>query len=658
MNEYQLLYTKKPEKYFKDLDLFANGIKGLVINRYPRAKKMLQKSVKIAEQSEQLKTISDEELLNRIEQLKIEFSVKNKIDDDNQDTALSLIAQAAGRILDLYPYPVQIMGALALYKGLLAEMETGEGKTLTIALSATMAGWHGKPCHILTANDYLAERDASELKPLYAFCGLKVGHVISTMSQDDRRENYACDVVYTTGKEILADFLRDRLKLGELQDSTRLLVQNILFDEKQTGCEELVMRGLGTAIVDEADSILIDEAVTPLIISQQVQNKYLEEGVNKALEISECLLGDIHYKVDKKYKAISFTDNGLSLLDDMAETLTGIWQSEMRRNEIVKQAISAREFYRKNKEYIIDDGKICIVDEFTGRLMPSRTWSHGLHQAIEMKEGLEPSKATQVLAKLSFQRFFRLFPKLSGITGTAWESYMEFWQIYNLPIVRIPPNKLCQRKYLTVMFFRSDKEKWEAITESIIQLHQSGRPLLIGTKNVENSEMLAERLKEHGLNFEIINAVRHEEEPAIVAKAGEKYKITIATNMAGRGTDIKLGQGVVELGGLHVIATERHEAIRIDRQLFGRCARQGDPGSVQVFTSIDDEILSRFVPKSLKKFLLLTLHERFNNILGKMLYYYSQKISEMMAAKQRANILKNDTWLDDALSFSGKELSF
>jgi preprotein translocase subunit SecA len=653
-SEYQILYTKKPEKHYKGIDNFINGVKGWVLTRCHRTRAARQESEKIAEQVLKLRDLSEDELLSRIEKLKSEFAVKNHMDDETRNTALAFIAQAAERILGLCPYPVQIMGALSLYKGFLAEMETGEGKTLTISLAAIMAAWHGKPCHILTANDYLAARDASELATFYSFCGLNAGHVISTMSQDERRKNYACDVVYTTSKEILADFLRDRLKLGKFQDPSRLLVQNVLSDEKKTGCEELVMKGLGTAIVDEADSILIDEAVTPLIISQKVENKLLKEGVTRAWEISGELKPDIHYKVDSKYKAISFTEEGMDFLEDAGQRMSGIWQAATRRNEIVKQAISAREFYRCNQEYVVDEGKVCIVDEFTGRLMPSRSWSHGLHQAIEIKEGLEPTDATQVLAKLSFQRFFRLFPKLSGITGTAWESYMEFWQIYNLPIVRIPPNRPCRRRYYTSMFFRSEKKKWEAIVDSIIKIHQSGRPLLVGTKNVKNSEMLADYLKDHGLKFEIINAVRHEEEAAIVAKAGEQNKITIATNMAGRGTDIKLGEGVVELGGLHVIATERHESIRVDRQLFGRCARQGDPGSVQVFTSIDDEILRRFVPQIFKK----ALPPKFNNIAGKILYHYSQKVAEILAAKQRANVLVNDTWLDDALSFSGSELLF
>ncbi|ETR72832.1 MAG: Protein translocase subunit secA [Candidatus Magnetoglobus multicellularis str. Araruama] len=568
---------------------------------------------------------------------------------------MSYLTEAAYRSLGLRPFSVQIMGSLALIHGYLAEMATGEGKTLTAALAAAIAGWKGIPCHIITVNDYLAERDTKELSAFYTFCGLTTGHVIGPMTPEERRINYRCDVVYTTSKEILADFLRDRLKLGNSHHPGLRLIQSFS-PYCQSQANELVMRGLHTAIVDEADSVLIDEAVTPLIISRPMKNEPLKQAIAVAQTLNDKILPDVHYKRIDRYKEIRLTDKGKAFLLNATRQFPGIWRGVSRQEEIIKLMIQAHELFHRDKHYVVMDNKVVIVDEFTGRLMPNRSWSHGLHQAVEAKEGVEITDPMETLARLSFQRFFRFFPQLSGMTGTGSEARGEFWQIYRLPVMTIPTNRPCIRKQLPDRVFSTREQKLTAIVHDIQKIHQSNRPILVGTRNVAASEQLSKRLQDEGLDCQIINAVRHESEAQIVANAGQQKRITIATNMAGRGTDIKPGDGVIELGGLHVIATERHESGRIDRQLFGRCARQGNPGSAQAFISLEDEIIHRFVPLWVQKMARMIFAKNSTRMLGKVLYAHAQKRAEGMAFQQRRAVLHSDKWLIQALSFAGEEL--
>ena len=344
-----------------------------------------------------------------------------------------MLVEAADRKLGLRPYPVQVMGAMALYHGYLTEMATGEGKSLTACLPAVLAAWTGRPCHLVTVNDYLANRDAVEMRPFYAFCGVSVGSILGEMDPRLRRSNYDNGVVYTTLKELVADFLRDRLILGTMSHPYRRLLRQVL-DPRFRDSEGLVLKGLDTAIVDEADSVLIDEAVTPLIISRMEENEPLVDACTRAHRIAADLHPTEDYRVDHKYKEIRFTKAGRSKLEARAQRLPGIWRGPARREELVQQSLTAREFYRKDKQYVVQDDKVVIVDEFTGRLMPNRTWRHGLHQAVEANEGIAVSNPSETLARLSFQRFFRFFRKLSGMTGTAREAAGEFWHIYRLPV--------------------------------------------------------------------------------------------------------------------------------------------------------------------------------------------------------------------------------
>jgi preprotein translocase subunit SecA len=519
-----------------------------------------------------------------------------------------------------------------------------------------LAGWTKRPCHVVTVNDYLVQRDAEWLTPLYHFCSVRVGFVTGLMNPTERRHGYGADVTYTTSKEILADFLRDGLYVGPLRNPTRRLIRRML-QPPAAAQEGLVMRGLHTAIIDEADSVLIDEAVTPLIISAQHKNEALREVAQIAQELVAPLEPPIDYAVNLRYREVELNDEGLRKVETRCHALPGIWRGNDRRLELVKQALVAREFYHRDKQYIIAEGKLVIVDEFTGRQMPMRTWREGMHQAIEAKEGLEISDPSETIARMSFQRFFRLYHRLSGMTGTAWEAADEFWQTYKLPVIRIPTNRPCIREHRRDRIFADEESKWHALAEEIVRLHATRRPILIGTRSVAASEKLASLLREKELEFRLLNAVRHEEEAQIVAVAGYEGRITIATNMAGRGTDIKLGQGVPELGGLHVIATERHESGRVDRQLFGRAARQGDRGSAQAFVSVEDELLRRHLPQGLRRQLQAVARHGVpgRQTMVEAAFALAQRNAQRLAFRQRKNVLKMDDWMEDALSFAGPE---
>ena len=574
-------------------------------------------------------------------------------------TALACMVEAAERTLGLRPYPVQIVGALALDQGFLTEMATGEGKTLTACLPMTLAGWTGLPAHLVTVNDYLSDRDAAEMRPFYSFCGVSVGCVTSEMSPQERYLNYQKGVVYITSKELVADFLRDRLRLGKLHQPTRRLIRKML-QGRPFGPDDIVMRGLDTAIVDEADSVLIDEAVMPLIIARARENETLREACRVASEIADSLTAGTDYRVDLKYREIRLTDAAERKIDALSEKLPGVWQGALRREELVQQAITAREFYHRDKQYVVADDHVTIVDEFTGRLMPNRTWRSGLHQAVEAKEGLDATSPTETLARLSFQRFFRLFRRLGGMTGTASEAATEFWHIYGLPMLSVPTHKPCVRQTYPDRVFAGGTDKFQAIVEEIVQWHAIGRPVLVGTRSVQASETLASMLGARGLSFNLLNATRHSEEARIVAAAGQLGRITIATNMAGRGTDIKLGRGVADLGGLHVIASERHESRRIDRQLFGRSARQGDPGSARAYVSVDDELIQRFVPAWLRLRLKQAVDADLPVAprLAKQTLSHAQRGAEKLAFRQRKSVLQTDDQLEQSLGFSGSAGGF
>jgi preprotein translocase subunit SecA len=651
--EYRRTELPEPRKMHKGFDAVVDKATGRLRRTPAIAEALVREADEIDGLAPPLAKLSDHHLKERMEEVKRVFIRHREVNRDVVRLALAMVREAAARQTGMRPFPVQLAGALALHRGYLAEMATGEGKTLTAGLAATLAGWTGRPCHVVTVNDYLAQRDAEWMRPLYHFCGVSVGHVTGPMDPDARRAGYGAAVTYCTSKEVVADFLRDRLRMGRFSEPSRRHLQQLL----QPGRLDrlgLVMRGLHAAIVDEADSVLVDEAVTPVIISAHYPNPVLKEACLAACRMAAEMVPGLHYRALARYREVELLDAAEEILASRGERLPGLWRGRSRRRELVRQALTAREFFHEGRQYVVSDGKIVIVDEFTGRSMPQRTWREGLHQAVEAKAGLEITDPSETLARMSFQRYFRLYRRLSGMTGTAWEAADEFWHIYHLPVVPIPTNRPCVRRDLKDRIFADAESKWNAVVDEVAQMHATGRPVLVGTRNIVVSEMLSKRLEALGLEHQVLNAVRHREEARIVAEAGLRGRVTIATNMAGRGTDIKLGKGVADLGGLHVIATERHESRRIDRQIFGRSGRQGDPGSSRACVSAEDELLSRFTPGRLRERLATALRRnpgRAERMAGP-LFAYAQWSAQRMAYRQRLGVLSADTWIDDSLAFA------
>ncbi len=621
----------------------------------PRRQRFLRRAEKVLALEEHFSQITDAKLREAAGELREIFRLRRDNHSD-LERAFALVREVAVRQIGESPFHVQIAGAFGLENGCIVEMATGEGKTLTATMPATVAGWRGQGCHIITVNDYLAQRDAEWMGRIYRFCGLSVAHIAQGMSAADRRAAYLADITYCTNKEVTADFLRDRLVLGRLRGLSSTLLTKIA-RAGQSIIDRLVQRGLNFAIVDEADSVLVDEAITPLIISGPAPNPEQAEAFRQAADIVTHLNQDTDYRVNARYREVELTNEGKARLADLAETFGNIWQGARRREEVATKALVAKELYSLDKQYVIDDGKVVIVDDFTGRLMPDRSWRDGLHQAVEAKEKLEITPPKDTYARISFQRFFRMYRKLSGMTGTASEASAEFWQIYHLPVVVIPTNRPCIRKNLPDIVLPTRTAKWNRILLEIRRVHETGRPVLVGTRSVRDSEYISQLLESENLDHQVLNAVRHREEAQIVAGAGQTGRITVATNMAGRGTDIKLGRGVAKSGGLHVIASERNESARIDRQLFGRCARQGDPGSAQAIVCLEDEFVSRYAKNLvayLKKRYAYTTDD-ISSITTRAVFRMSQLRAEKLALRRRKSVMRTDHWLEEQLSFTGRE---
>ncbi len=644
------------------MDTLWATVEASVQLRVPRRQFYMRWAEKITLLQKLYQTMSD----SKLHQTALDMQTTFRLGRDNANDlfdAYALICEVVVRQLDMQLHKVQIAAALAINANCCAELATGEGKTLAATLPATVAGWRGRGCHILTVNDYLAQRDAEWMGPIYKFCGNRVAFIQQEMDPVARRAAYAADITYTTNKEVAADFLRDRLILGQTRGLSSVLLDRMGEGPAAYAANRLVQRGLEFAIVDEADSILIDEAVTPLIISGDGPNAERIEAFEQAAKLASELECDTDFKINHRWREVKLTQHGHEHLDELCEKLGGIWAGRRRREELVTQALTASHLHQRGQQYVVQYDeedkydKVVIVDEFTGRLMPDRTWRDGLHQAVEAKESLKIQPLKQTLARISFQRFFRLYRKLAGMTGTAWESRYEMWQIYRMPVVRIPTNRPCIRKHKPECIHANADDRWAAVVDEIKRLHEQGCPVLVGTRSVEASEHLSQLLMTVDLDHKVLNAVRHKEEAQIITEAGQLGRITIATNMAGRGTDIKLGRGVVEVKGLHVIATERHEAGRIDRQLFGRSGRQGDPGCSTAIVSCEDELIRRHLPAWGKRLLrsMATGHNSTSGRTARMLFKYAQIRAQNNARRQRRSVLRHDEWLDENLSFAGKE---
>ncbi|MBX9870701.1 MAG: hypothetical protein K2X75_01780, partial [Burkholderiaceae bacterium] len=569
----------------------------------------------------------------------------------------ALIRAAAARSLGQRHYTSQLMAGYALLRGRLAEMATGEGKTFCATLPACTVALAGYPVHVITVNDYLAKRDAEKMKPLYDFLGLSVGVVVQGMEKPLRRAAYAQDITYATNKELAFDYLRDRVAIkgrgSRLHQAARVL------RGQAEGEEALVMRGLYYALVDEADSVFIDEARTPLILSASRGGAEDVADCAAALELAAQLEEGEDYRVDPQAHRVVLTEAGQTRLDDYAEeraeTLGGVWTSPRAREERLRQALAALHLYRRDEQYVVAEDKVQIVDESTGRLMPDRSWERGLHQMIETKEGVTPTPRRETLARLTYQRLFRRYLHLSGMTGTAAEAAREIRTVYGLQVVRVPLNRPSRRVYLPDVLLPTLQAKWEAVAASAQALAAQGRPVLIGTRSVRASEQISAVLTARGIAHALLNAKQDADEAAVVAEAGQAGRVTVATNMAGRGTDIELGEGVDARGGLHVILTEFHDSRRVDRQLFGRSARQGDAGSCQAIVSLEDEVFTVAVPGPTA--LLQRLQREGRRLPAgacAALRWLAQWMTERRHTAVRLSNLKQDRQLDQALAFTGK----
>ncbi len=539
----------------------------------------------------QLMALTEAELRNKTNEFKERLS-KGETLNDILPEAFAVVREASRRILlapnadspnrTMRHFDVQLIGGMVLHQGKIAEMATGEGKTLVATLPAYLNALTGKGVHIVTVNDYLAKRDRDWMSPLYEYLGLTAGAIQANQDYESKKQAYLCDITYGTNNEFGFDYLRDNMRISR---------------EEQVQ----ISRGLNYAIVDEVDSILVDEARTPLIISgpaeESTEKYYIADKVAGQLKVGK------HFEIKEKERAAHLTEEGTEEVERQLNVDSLYTGANMEWPHYIEQALRAHHLFKKDRDYIVQDGEVIIVDEFTGRLMTGRVWSDGLHQAAQAKERLRIKEENQTLATITLQNFYRLYKKLAGMTGTAMTEAVEFDRIYKLEVVTIPTNKPMSRTNFPDRVYRTEKEKYDAVIQEIVEIHKVGRPILVGTVSIEKSEFLSEKLMREGVEHEVLNAKQHEKEAHIVSKAGQRGNVTIATNMAGRGTDIVLGEGVAAIGGLHILGTERHEARRIDNQLRGRAARQGDPGSSRFYVSLQDDLMRIFASERISSLL-------------------------------------------------------
>ena len=567
--------------------------------------------------------------------------------------AFALIREMAARTIQLRPFDPQLMGGWVMLHGQLAEMETGEGKTLAVTLAAATAALAGIPVHVITVNDYLVVRDAMAMGALYRALGLSCGYATQSMATQQRQAGYACDITYCTNKQVAFDYLRDRLLLGNSLSQLRLQLESVCSGSNRLA--RLLLRGLCFAIVDEADSVLIDEARTPLILTRNVDSRAEHALYRQALSLARPLEQGRDFFIDSGQRSMQLSLAGQQKMAGLRLSANGLWQNARLREELVCRALYALHLLQKDRDYLVRDQKVWIIDPNTGRIMPDRSWERGLHQMVEAIEDCPLTAAREQLGRLTYQRFFRRYVRLSGATGTAREVASELWSVYGLRVRRIPLNRPSLRRDLSSRVYPTAEEKWAAVIDSVRQMQNQERPVLIGTVSVADSEALSLKLTAAGIAHRVLNARQDKEEADIVSKAGQKGRVTVATNMAGRGTDISLAEEVSDLGGLHVIATCRNDAGRIDRQLFGRCARQGNPGTHQSILSLEDPLVQENCRPLLLDFFRRQTRagRRFQGALNHFLMRRAQRSVERRYLQARRSLLKHERQTGRLLAFSG-----
>lgn len=602
-----------------------------------------------------LRECSEEELSHVIEELRDQLHRKG-LQKPLIIKTFAVIREIATRTLGKRHFDVQLFGGWLMINGMLAEMETGEGKTLTTTLPACTAALAGIPVHVITANDYLAERDAESMIPLYRRLGLSGGSVVDGMETGQRRDKYNQDIVHTTNKQIAFDYLRDRIEIGDDLGDLRFQFRQIQRHRQPGGNAELLLRGLCFALVDEADSVLIDEANTPLIITKTLPSEESTDTYSDALYLASTLFIDKDYTVNNKTRSVDLTLEGEENLAELILNLPEQWGFKRKREMLVKQALMADLFYKKDQQYVVNEDQVQIIDESTGRIMADRAWEQGLHQMIEAKEGCLISDQREPQARISYQRFFGRYLCLAGASGTISEVSDELNRVYGLDLFKVATNRPSKRKMLAERIYRNEDLKHQALLDRVGEFNQQGRPILIGTCTVEESEQVSQWLQQVDISHRVLNAKQDQDESEIIAQAGQPQAITVATNMAGRGTDISLGDGVAELGGLHVIALSRNASGRVDRQLYGRCARQGDPGSAEAILSLQDPALEQYYSSAMIK--LLTKFcpgsNPIPNFIGKLILRIPQRRNEKEQSLIRKLLMKQDRQLRRVLAFSGK----
>ncbi len=649
-------YDQRPERK----DIVSTRLENIVhsgvgkVRKIFSGKKHLDKLVaKIAFGAADFSKLSDGGLQAELHKLRLAI-LHQGLRDENVVKSFGLIREFGERVLQMRHYDSQIRGGLILLQGKVAEMETGEGKTLTATLPAVTMALAAVPVHVISVNDYLTQRDAENMQPLYRAMGLKTGCVVQGVPPDERRRAYRANITYVTNKELVFDYLRDRLTLGRRQEPT--LLQNEYLHSSDHRSKNLLLRGLHYGIVDEADSILIDEARTPLIISGAQGGDEKKQFLEQAFQLASRLVEGDDFVIDRASRRLRLTLDGKERVEKEAPEYGVLWNGMVRRESTIQQALTALHLFHRDEQYLLKEGKIQIIDEFTGRVMKDRSWEQGLHQLIELKEGCELTERRETLAKMSYQRFFRRYLCLAGMTGTAKEVGDELWAVYRLVTIGVAPHRPIQRKKLATHILEDVGQKWQMVVERIEEIHKQGRPVLVGTRSVAASEKLSQLVNSAGLSYQVLNAKQDALEAQIVSQAGTGGAITIATNMAGRGTDILLGKGVKELGGLHVIVTELHEAARIDRQLAGRCGRQGDPGSFEAILSFEDIL---FEGKENNLLVLAGKRAAGNNSLWSSFFRgwvmkNSQKRIERYHARVRKELFRQDQAHTSLLSFAGR----
>lgn len=651
-----ITYDERPDAKEEKLDRIGRKVLGALIARGSAGRSRRLKPIlrAVHRHSKAFENLDDDGLRAHARSLRI--NLRRVLQSDTPRAAdlgpsFALVREVAFRTLGMRHYDVQILGAFAMMQGQIAEMRTGEGKTLCATLASVTMALGGIPVHVITVNDYLAERDAEMLQPLYAFLGLDVGVILEGQSETERQQIYKRAIVHGANKEIAFDYLRDRMVLRRQPGNLRRKIERITDPQISS---PLRMNGLHFALIDEADSVLVDEARTPLVISGAVSQGQAQDTTMfvDAMTAAKVLQEGPDYKVLANERRVVVSNKGLTRLDQLAEDSEGAFGVPVIREQAVVQALTALHLFHRDEDYIVKEDTVQIVDENTGRIQKDRSWSEGLHQMIELKEGLELSDRRETLSRITYQRFFRRYNKVAGMTGTARDAAWELYSVYGLKVAHIPTNHPDIRSFSAERVMKSEQDKWQAIAARTKELHDKDVPVLIGTRSVAASEAASAVLEQLGVHHEVLNARQDADEAALIAGAGLSGAVTVATNMAGRGTDIKLGPDVAARGGLHVILSERHDSRRVDRQLEGRCGRQGDPGQVEVFLSLEDELMRSNSARNARR--AAWIARIVSSRLAGVFFRNRQRKIEKLHARMRLDLLETDRSLSDLLAVSGQ----